>query len=215
MERGDRLFRTGDVLSSIFVVRDGGFKTVVLRENGEEQVLGFHLPGDLVGLDAVGLGNHRCDAVALTSTNVCEIRFEDLAGASADLPSLHKQLLRLIGQHSNRDQDHMAILVRPQANERIALFLLNVAGRYRLALFPVHAFKLPMSRGDIARYMGLASETVSRGFSRLQDDGVIALQGRVVTILNAGALGRLAQHEEMIEPPRHNERRVACIHGAV
>ena len=95
---GERLFRPGDPLSAVYVARDGAFKTVALSEEGEEQVLGFHLPGELIGLDALGAGAHRCEAVALTTANVCEVPFEQLAGVAAQLPSLQQQLLRVIGQ---------------------------------------------------------------------------------------------------------------------
>ena len=197
VERGDRLFRTGDALTSVFVARNGAFKTVTVSEDGEEQVLGFHLPGDLIGLDALGSGTHRCEAIALTTANVCDVPFEELTSVAAQLPTLQQQLLRVIGHSVNRDHDHMEILVlRRQANERIALFLHGLGERYRLIGLSVHAFKLPMSREDIARYLGLAPETVSRCFTRLQEDRVIAVDGRHVEILDADELERLVHRIE-------------------
>jgi len=202
--RGDRLFRTGDPLGSVFVARDGAFKTVIVSEEGEEQVLGFHLPGDLIGLDALGAGAHRCEAIALSTANVCDVPFEDLTRVAAQLPALQLQLLRVIGHSVDRDHDHMEILVRRQANERIALFLHGLAERHRLIELSAHAFKLPMSREDIARYLGLALETVSRGFTRLQEDGVIAVHGRHVEILDAAELERLVHR--CAEPANANSR---------
>ena len=207
VERGERLFRTGDALSSVFVARDGAFKTVTVSEDGEEQVLGFHLPGDLIGLDALGLGTHRCEAIALTTANVCDVPFEELTSVAAQLPTLQQQLLRVIGHSGNRDHDHMEILVRRQANERIALFLHGLGKRYRQIGLPAHTFKLPMSREDIARYLGLALETVSRGFSRLQEDEVIAVHGRHVEILDVDELDRLVHHTDAPEPNARNARR--------
>ncbi len=202
VERGERLYRPGDALSAVYVARDGAFKTVAISEEGEEQVVGFHLPGELIGLDALGAGVHRCEAVALTTANVCEVPFEQLSYVASKLPSLQHQLLRVIGQSVGRDQDHLGILVRRQAGERIALFLHGLSERYRNIGQPETHFKLPMSRDDIAHYLGLALETVSRGFTRLQEDGVIEVVGRRVEIRNPAELNRLAHSAENVEPRR-------------
>lgn len=196
IERGERLFRIGDALASVFVARDGAFKTVSINEDGQEQILGFHLPGELIGLDALGAGTHRCEAIALSTANVCDVPFQDLTRVAMQLPSLQQQLLRVIGNSVDRDHGHMEILVRRQANERIALFLHGLGERYRLIGQSANAFRLPMSREDIAGYLGLALETVSRGFTRLQEDGVIAVQGRHVEITDAQELDRLAHRPE-------------------
>jgi CRP/FNR family transcriptional regulator len=202
VERGERLFRPGDALNAVYVARDGAFKTVSISEEGEEQVVGFHLPGELIGLDALGAGVHRCEAVALTTANVCEVPFEQLSFVASQLPSLQQQLLRIIGQSVGRDQDHLGILVRRQAGERIALFLHGLAERYRNIGQSATRFKLPMSRDDIAHYLGLALETVSRGFGKLQEDGVIEVVGRQIEIRNPAELDRLAHSAEHEEPRR-------------
>ena len=192
VEAGERLFRQGDSMGAVFVARDGAFKTVVVTESGEEQVIGFHLPGELVGLDALGTGEHRCEAVALTRANVCEVPFGELASVASRIPGLQRQLMRVIGQSVGRDQDHREILVRRQANERIALFLHGLSERLQKIGEPGDRIRLPMSREDIARFLGLALETVSRGFTRLQEDGVIAVHGRRVEIVDMAELERLA-----------------------
>lgn len=192
VEREQRLFRAGDPLQSVYLARDGAFKTVSINEEGEEQIVGFHLPGELIGLDALGSGSHRCEAIALTTANVCEVPFDELAGVAAQIPGLQQQLLRVIGQSVNRDQDHLDMLARRQAGERIALFLHGLAERYRHIGESATSMKLPMSREDIARFLGLALETVSRGFTRLQEDGVISVVGRRVEILDLPELDRLA-----------------------
>ncbi|HEY0504901.1 MAG TPA: fumarate/nitrate reduction transcriptional regulator Fnr [Lysobacter sp.] len=196
IERGERLFRVGDPLASVYVARDGAFKTVSISEDGEEQVVGFHLPGELIGLDALGEGRHRCEAIALGSANVCDVPFDQLTVIAAQLPSLQQQLLRVIGHSLNRDHDHMGMLVRRQANERIALFLHGLGERFHQIGQSSLSFKLPMSREDIARYLGLALETVSRGFTRLQEDGVIEVHGRRVEVLDNEELLRLAHGAE-------------------
>ncbi|MGY3265023.1 helix-turn-helix domain-containing protein [Lysobacter sp. HA35] len=206
VEAGERLFRQGDRMGAVFVARDGAFKTVVVSEDGEERVLGFHLPGELIGLDALGTGHHRCEAVALTLANVCEVPFEELGDVASHVPALHRQLMRIIGQSVGRDQDHLEILSRRQANERIALFLHGLIERLRTIGEPTERVRLPMSREDIARFLGLALETVSRGFTRLQEDGVIAVHGRKVEILDAAELERLAHGEGAPVDPRARQR---------
>lgn len=202
IERGERLYRAGDPLTAVYVARDGAFKTVSISEEGEEQVVGFHLPGELIGLDALGEGTHRCEAVALTTANVCEVPFEQLATIATQVPSLQHQLLRVIGLSVGRDQDHLGMLVRRQAGERIALFLHSLSERYRNIGQSPTQFKLPMSREDIAHYLGLALETVSRGFTKLQEDGVIDVVGRRIDIRNPAELDRLAHSAEHEEPRR-------------
>lgn len=206
LEKGERLFRFGDPLSSVYVARDGAFKTIGVNEPGFEQVIGFHLPGELVGLDALGTGTHRCEAIALTTANVCEVPYEDLTRVAARLPSLQRQLMRVIGQSGGRDHDHMEMLVRRQASERIAMFLHGLGERLRHSGQSGSDFKLPMSREDIAGYLGLALETVSRGFTRLQDDGVIGVFGRRVEILDSAQLNRMA-HGDAAPEPRHRNAR--------
>lgn len=197
VKRGESLFRTGDRLSSVYVARDGAFKTVSTSEDGDTQVVGFHLAGELIGLDALGAGVHRCDAVALTQANVCEVPFEQLTAVAAQVPGLQQQLMRVIGHSVSRDQDHLQMLVRRQANERIALFLLDLCDRLRNIGECGTRFRLPMSREDIAHFLGLALETISRGFTRLQDDAVIAVIGRKVEILDAAELQRLGHGGEV------------------
>jgi CRP/FNR family transcriptional regulator len=202
MARGERLYRLGDPLTSVYVASDGAFKTVSISEEGEEQVVDFHLAGELIGLDALGTGAHRCEAVALTAANVCEVPFEQLTTIAAKLPSLQQQLLRVIGQCVGRDQDHLGMLLRRQAGERIALFLHGLSERYRNIGQSPTQFKLPMSREDIAHYLGLALETVSRGFTKLQDDDVIEVIGRRIDVRDPVELRRLAHDAEHEEPRR-------------
>lgn len=195
LERGDTLFRSGQRLASLYVAREGAFKTMATDANGVQQVIGFHLPGELMGLDALGRGQHACDALALTRATVCEIPLGQLEDICAQLPRLQHQLLRIIGQGINRDQDHIEMLGRRQANERMALFLHGLSGRYQLLGRPGDIFQLPMSREDIASYLGMVIETVSRTLTKLQDDGIIAVRGRQLKILDAARL------DAIVHPP--------------
>lgn len=199
LRRDERLFHHGEKRSSVYVARNGAFKTVSLAESGDERVIGFHLPGELMGLDALAGGEARCEAVALERAEVCEVAVDELADVAAQLPGLQRQLLRVIGQSISLGQDHVEMLSRRHANERIALFLHGMGERLaHIGQSPLQ-FRLAMSREDIASYLGLAIETVSRGFTRLQDDGVIAVSGRMVDVLDPVELARLAHGGE---PPR-------------
>jgi len=193
LARAERLFSAGDELGSVYLVREGALKTVTLARDGEEQVLAFHLPGEMVGLDAMATGRHRCDAVALGDTEVCELSFPALQARAAQRPILQAQLYRAIGLGANRDQEHVEMLIRRQASDRIALFLHGIAERTRPIGEAATQLTLPMSREDIARFLGLALETVSRGFTRLQDDGVIGVAGRHIDIRAPRELQRLAR----------------------
>jgi CRP/FNR family transcriptional regulator len=186
--RGENLFHAGSGLTNVYVARDGSFKTVVNSEDGEQQVIGFHLPGELIGLDALGDGLHRCDAVALEPARVCEVPLSDLQQVAAQIPGLQRQLLRVIGRSMGRDQDHLEILSRRQASDRVLLFLHSLSERYAALGLDPSAFSLPMTREEIGSYLGLVIETVSRSFTKLQDDGLIAVRGRQIRLLQTAQL---------------------------
>lgn len=194
LDRGDALFRAGDRFHALYVAREGTFLTTALGEQGDQQVVGFHLPGELIGLDGMGGGRHRCTTHALEPALVCEVPFDELERVAAEIPALQHQLLRVIGQSMGRDHDHLALLGRRHATERVALFLYGLSERLRRLEKPHAAFRLAMSREEIASYLGLVIETVSRTFSRLQEEGIIAVRGRHVRILDAQRLEQLA-HE--------------------
>lgn len=206
LAKGETLFRPGDPLRAVYVASEGSFKTIVVNATGDEHVLGFHLQGELFGLDAIGTGAHRCEAIALVDARVCELPFDNLATIAAKLPSLQQQLLRVIGQSANHDHDHVEVLARRQANERIAMFVHGLSERYRRIGRPANDFHLPMSRDEIARYLGLVLETVSRGFSRLHEDGIIEVHGRRICILDESALLAAANGGDGGETPEPRKR---------
>ena len=189
--RGETLFRAGSTLGNLYVARGGSFKTVVNSEEGEQQVIGFHLPGELIGLDALGAGRHRCDAVALETARVCEVPLAELESIAAQVPGLQRQLLRVMGRSMGRDQDHLEMMNRRQATDRVLLFLHSLSERFETLGLDGRAFTLPMTREEIASYLGLVIETVSRSFTRLQEDGVIAVRGRQVKLLAADRIAAL------------------------
>jgi len=194
LKRGDILFSTGQKLDCVYVAREGAFKSVIYNADGDSQVTGFHLPGEILGLDALGTSRHTCDSVALTTADVCEIPLSDLESVAGQLPSLQHQLLKIIGQSMNRDQKHIEILSKKNAHERMAIFLHQLSERYRMLGRSGSRFLIPMSRDDIGSYVGLVIETVSRTLSKMQDDGLIEVNGREVVICDMARLNGFA-HE--------------------
>jgi CRP/FNR family transcriptional regulator, anaerobic regulatory protein len=192
LQLGDHLYRSGQTLGALFVAREGAFKTTITDEQGMSQVIGFHLPGELIGLDALGTGAHACDAQALTQANVCEIPLSQLEAVAAQIPGLQHQLLRIIGQSINRDHGHLEMLGVKSAGDRMALFLHGLTERYRALGRPSELLVLPMSRQDIGSYLGLVIETVSRTFNKMQEDGIISVHGRQIKILDMKRLATMA-----------------------
>ena len=192
IQRGAPLFATGDKFRSIYAVRSGSLKTSVLIEDGREQVTGFFLPGEMVGLDAIGSGVHTCTARALETTSVCEIPYDDLEAIGARIPSLPRQLLRIMSREMHHDQLLLLLLGKRSADERLAAFLFSLSQRFALRGYSPNEFNLSMSRNDIANYLGLAVETVSRLFSRLQEEGILVVHSRHVQLRDVARLRALA-----------------------
>ncbi len=193
--RGDGLFHAGAQMTSLFVVRSGSFKSFVDSEGGSSQVLGFHLPGEIVGLDALSDDLHKCNAEALERSSVCEIPTTHLLQVAAQLPSLQRQLLRLASREIGKDHEHLVMMGRKQAQERIAIFLRSISERYQRLGMNGDEFTLTMSRYDIANYLGLVVETVSRLFTRFMQDGVLDVRRKQIRILDQAALVRLTNDE--------------------
>ena len=191
LHKGDYLFRAGDTLGSIFAVRSGAIKLYALNDSGTEQILGFYLPGELVGLDAINGERHMGFAVVLETSSFCAIPFQRLEEIGHQLPGLGHQLLKLMSREISQENRLLLSMANRSADERIASFLSNLSGRYRSLGYSAHEFRLPMSRKDIGLFLGLTIETVSRCFSRLQREQVIATDRRLIRIINAGELDRL------------------------
>jgi len=188
LQRGEQLYRQGDPLTALYVARNGAFKTVVHAPDGQAQILGFQLAGELFGFDGFGTGRHQCTAEALGPAQVCEVPLDKLEAYALEVPGLRRQLIQLMGRRMNRDQAHVAILARRQAAERVALFLHGLSERYIALGGRPDRVDLPMSREDMGSFLGLAFETVSRALGKLQDEGLIHVDGRRVTLLDAQAL---------------------------
>ncbi len=192
LKRGENLFQAGDAFHSLYVVRAGTVKTFTPCEDGSEQVIGFHLPGELVGLDAIEQERHMCSAKVLESSSVCELPFERLQELTLEIPSLQKHFFRLLSQELAKDETMLLLLGKATAEERLATFLLNVAKRFRARGYSDKEFNLSMSRHDIGNYLGLAVETISRMFSRFQDEGVISVHRKNIVIKDLDRLAAMA-----------------------
>jgi CRP/FNR family transcriptional regulator len=188
LHKGDSLYRAGEPFTALFAIRIGSLKTTVLAEDGREQVSGYHMLGDIVGLDGIGTDVHGCQAVALEDTEVCVLPFERIEEVARSLPTLQNNLHRLLSREISRDQSVMLMLGSMRAEERLAVFLLSLAERYKKRGYSSTEFVLRMTREEIGSFLGLKLETVSRLFSRFQDEGLIEVHGRAVKLRNPVAL---------------------------
>jgi len=195
IRKRESLYRPGDAFTALFAIRLGTFKTLLLAEDGRAQITGYHMAGEIIGLDGIGDNRHACQAVALEDSEVCVLPFKELDELANGIPLLRRNLYRFISKDICRDQDMMLLLGSRSAEERLALFLLNLAERYHRRGYSASEFMLRMTREEIASYLGLQLETVSRLFSHLHEAGLIQVQGRAVKLLDTAALKRLiGQH---------------------
>lgn len=188
--QGEHLFRTNDPFGAIYAVRAGMVKTYIDDELGREQVLGFYLPGEMVGLNAIYPARYPCNAVALDTVYLCRFSFPAMVTLATRLPGVQQQLFRLL----SKDIGTASLLGGDfSADERLAAFLVDLADRYAARGFSATRLRLTMPRGDIANYLRLAAETVSRVLRRFRDQGLIAVDGRDVELAKATELRHLAR----------------------
>lgn len=192
IQKGQQLFQQGDEFQSVFAVRTGALKTYTLASSGEEQITGFHLASELIGLAGYDDGHYPLAAKALETTTVCEIPVTQLDSLTDELPELRRQMMRTMGTEIRHDQNMMLLLSKKNAEERVASFLLDISNRYSRRGFSATHFRLPMSRVDISNYLGLAVETISRVFTRFQKNSLIETQGKEVIIMDLEAMYEMA-----------------------
>jgi CRP/FNR family transcriptional regulator, anaerobic regulatory protein len=194
LKHGQVLFRAGDPFENIYAVRGGFFKTTVLSEDGREQVTGFQMAGDLLGLDGLSTERHTSDAVALDLSEVCVIPYPGLQRVLRDSEEVQCHFCRILGAEIVRDQEVMLLLGTMSAEERVAAFLLNFSHRLVARGYSPAEFQLRMTRKDIGSYLGLKLETVSRTFSRLHELALIEADRRQVRILDSHGLTGIVGH---------------------
>lgn len=185
------LYRIGDPLRSLYAVRIGSFKTNVISIDGREQVTGFQMPGETLGLDAISTDAHTCNAFALEDSEVCPIPFSQLERLARELPSLQHNLNKILSREIVRDHDMLMMLGNMNSNERLAAFLMNLSQRLNMRGYSSREFVLKMRREEIASYLGLRLETVCRVLAHLREHDLVVVEGRNVKIQNMEGLKQL------------------------
>lgn len=193
VKAGQHIYRSGDPFQHLWAVRVGFFKTYELNRMGQEQVSGFHMGGELMGMDAISTDFHTCSAVALEDSEVCEIPFGELEDLIREIPTLQRQFHRLLSKEITSDHNLVMLLGTMQADERLAVFLLNLSARLKARGYSPSTIHLSMSREEIGNYLGLKLETVSRTFSKLQKDGLIDVERRDLIINDMERLRAVAE----------------------
>jgi CRP/FNR family transcriptional regulator, anaerobic regulatory protein len=188
IKRGSLLFRNGEKFTSLYAIRTGFFKTCVASEDGRDQVTGFQMAGEVMGLDGIVNDHHTCDAIALEDAEVCIMPFDRIEELSREINGLQRHVHKIMSREIVRENGVMLLLGSMRAEERLAAFLLNLVQRLHARGFSQSELVLRMTREEIGSYLGLKLETVSRTFSKFVDDGIVEVKQRHVRILNTDAL---------------------------
>ena len=190
VKRGEVLYRAGAGFESLYAIRSGFFKSRVVLEDGRDQVTGFHMAGEILGMDGIGSEIHTADLIALEDSEVCVIPY-----ARLEEPHLQRQLHKVMSRELVRDQGVMMLLGTMRAEERLAAFLLNLSQRFHARGYSHAEFHLRMTRDEIGSYLGLSLETVSRLFSRFQDEGLVTVQQKHIRIRDLAGLKAMMSRE--------------------
>lgn len=186
------LHRAGDPSTAIYVVRFGSLKSYRLRQDGELQIVGLHLPGELFGMDALADDHHQLSTQALETSSICALPLVEMDRIMRDIPNVNRQILGMMSREMGEASENHVLLARRAAAERVALFLCRYIDRLIRVGMRANSFELAISRQDLANYLGLQIETVSRAFGRLRDQGIIQVDRRLIDIKDAAALRREA-----------------------
>jgi CRP/FNR family transcriptional regulator len=192
IQAGEHLFRTGDEFRTVASVRTGCFKSYVIDHEGQEQVLGFHLPGEIIGLDAIHSGRHTANVVALDTSAICSLTFDSVSTMARHMPELQSELFRIM---SHRIAELETIAGDLSADERIAMFLMSLSERFARRGYSDREFILAMSRRDIASFLRLATETVSRVLARFQKSGLLRVDRKQVRIRDLDGVRKIARQQ--------------------
>ncbi|WP_137916829.1 fumarate/nitrate reduction transcriptional regulator Fnr [Hydrogenophaga sp. 2FB] len=191
IKRGTPLFSVGDKFTSLFAVRSGFFKTCVTTADGRDQVTGFQMTGEIIGLDGIVNDHHSCNAIALEDAEVCIMPFDQVEELSREFTTLQHHVHKIMSREIVRDHGVMLLLGSMRAEERLAAFLLNLVQRLHARGFSQSELVLRMTREEIGSYLGMKLETVSRTFSKFVDDGIIEVKQRYVHIKSTDGLRRI------------------------
>jgi CRP/FNR family transcriptional regulator len=200
ISRDESLYRMEDPFRNLYAIRFGHFKTYQINPSGEQQITGFQMAGELLGMDAISADRHHCEAVALEDSEVCEIPFPRLEELFGQIPMLLHHFHRIMSQEITREQNVMLLLGNMRAEQRFAVFLINMSSRYSTRGYSSTSFQLRMSREDIGNYLGLTIESISRLLSRFKKQGWLEVDKREVIILDPLMLKALAAGTENCNP---------------
>jgi len=198
VKQGELLFNSGDTFTSLYAIRTGFFKTCVTSEDGREQVTGFQMAGEIIGMDGIVSDRHNCDAVALEDAEVCVMPFATVEDLSRELPALQRHVHKIMSREIVRENSVMMLLGNMRAEERLAAFLLNLLQRLHARGLSQSELVLRMTREEIGSYLGLKLETVSRAFSKFSEDGIIEVKQRYVKILAPDALKKIFNPQTLL-----------------
>jgi CRP/FNR family transcriptional regulator len=198
--KDERLYQMDEPFRNLYAIRFGHFKTYQINAAGEQQITGFQMNGELLGMDAISGDRHHCDAVALEDSEVCEIPFTRLEDLFGEVPTLLRHFHRIMSQEITREQNVMLLLGNMRAEQRFAVFLINLSTRYAARGYSATQFQLRMSREDIGNYLGLTIESVSRLLSRFKKQGWLRVDKREVTLLDPAMLKAMAAGTEQCTP---------------
>ncbi|HEY0842772.1 fumarate/nitrate reduction transcriptional regulator Fnr [Methylotenera sp.] len=198
VKQGELLFNSGDTFTSLYAIRTGFFKTCVTSEDGREQVTGFQMAGEIIGMDGIVSDRHNCNAVALEDAEVCVMPFATVEDLSRELPALQRHVHKIMSREIVRENSVMMLLGNMRAEERLAAFLLNLLQRLHARGLSQSELVLRMTREEIGSYLGLKLETVSRAFSKFSEDGIIEVKQRYVKILAPDALKKIFNPQTLL-----------------
>ena len=193
------LYRIGDHFTNLYAIRLGHFKTFQVSPAGEQQVTGFQMAGELLGMDAISTEHHHCDAMALEDSEVCEIPFARLEELFGTIHSLLHHFHRMMSQEITREQNVMLLLGNMRAEQRFAAFLINLSSRYAARGYSSTTFQLRMSREEIGNYLGLTIESISRLLSRLKKQGLLRVANREIELLDITRMRAVAAGTEVCD----------------
>lgn len=192
LQRGEFIYHEGDNFRGILAIKSGSAKLVGADQHGNEHILNILLPGELLGFDGLSTDKHSCAAIALETTSFCLLPADSMEDLFQNIPSLTRELFRHSGEKMLEDKNQLILSKRP-AEERLAYFLISLSERLKRRGFSASEFKLSLSRQEIGNHLGLALETVSRLLKKFQEDELILVQNRFITITDLNALKNLLQ----------------------
>ena len=193
LKRGETLYQIGGRFHALYALRTGTCKSVILSRDGQDQIVAYHIAGEIVGIDGIATEAHECQVTALEDVDVCPLPFEQIDEIARISDQFRRNLLKLLSRETSRTRSMMIMLGTMRADQRLAVFLLDLSQRYRARGYSSQEFVLRLTRAEIGSYLGLKLETVSRLFSRFQQSGLIQVRGRAVTLLKQAELNQIVE----------------------